>query len=78
LPRREKREEVVMRELIAAMKASLDGKIERTGGPADWVRAWSDDYILTPQIDACILGGGMYPGYEKYWTAIQTEPENPA
>jgi dihydrofolate reductase len=67
-----------MRKLIAAMKASLDGKIERTDGPADWVSAWSDDYGLTAQIDACILGGGMYPGYEKYWSAIQTEPENPA
>jgi dihydrofolate reductase len=60
------------------MKASLDGKIERTDGPADWVTAWSDDYGLTPQIDACILGGGMYPLYEKYWTAIQTEPQKPA
>jgi dihydrofolate reductase len=60
------------------MKASLDGKIERADGPADWVSAWSDDYGLTAQIDACILGGGMYPGYEKYWTAIQTEPEKPA
>jgi len=67
-----------MRKLIAAMKASLDGKIERSDGPADWVSAWSDDYGLTPQIDACILGGGMYPLYEKYWTAIQTEPEKPA
>jgi NAD(P)-dependent dehydrogenase (short-subunit alcohol dehydrogenase family) len=54
-----------MRKLIAAMKASLDGKIERTDGPADWVNAWSDDYGLTPQIDACILGGGMYPLYEN-------------
>jgi dihydrofolate reductase len=60
------------------MKASLDGKIERTDRPADWVSAWSDDYGLTPQVNACILGGGMYPGYEKYWTAIQTEPEKPA
>ena len=67
-----------MRKLIAAMKASLDGKIERSDGPADWVSAWSDDYGLTPQIDACILVGGMYPLYEKYWTAIQTEPEKPA
>ena len=67
-----------MRKLIAAMKASLDGKIERTDGPAAWVNAWSDGYGLTPQIDACILGGGMYPLYEKYWTAIQTEPEKPA
>jgi len=67
-----------MRKLIAAMKVSLDGKIERTDGPADWVCSWSDDYGLTPEIDACILGGGMYPLYEKYWTAIQTEPEKPA
>jgi dihydrofolate reductase len=67
-----------MRKLIAAMKSSLDGKIERTDGPADWISAWSDDYGLTPRIDACILGGGMYPLYEKYWTAIQTEPEKPA
>jgi hypothetical protein len=67
-----------MRRLIAAMKASLDGKIERTDGPADWVKAWSDDYGLTAEIDACILGGGMYPLYEKYWTSIQTDPEMPA
>ena len=67
-----------MRRLIAAMKATLDGKIERTEGPAEWVSAWSDDYGLTPAIDACILGGGMYPLYEKYWTSIQTEPEKPA
>ncbi|MGA7520841.1 MAG: dihydrofolate reductase family protein [Acidobacteriaceae bacterium] len=67
-----------MRKLIAAMKASLDGKIERADGPADWVKAWSDDYGLTPEIDACVLGGGMYALYEQYWTSIQTEPEKPA
>jgi hypothetical protein len=38
------------------------------------VTAWSDDYGLTPQIDACVLGAGMYPGYEQYWTPIQDEP----
>jgi dihydrofolate reductase len=78
LARREESEEFRMRKLIAATKTALDGKIERIDGPADWVDAWSDDYGLTPQIDACILGGGMYPLYEKYWTAIQTEPEKPA
>jgi dihydrofolate reductase len=31
-----------------------------------------------PQIDACLLGGGMYPGYERYWTGIQNEPDKPA
>ena len=67
-----------MRKLIAGMKVSLDGKMEGPEGMADWVEAWSDDYELTPQIDACLLGGGMYPGYEGYWTGIQNEPDKPA
>src|SRR5688572_27852796 len=67
-----------MRKLIAGMRVSVDGKIEGPEGAADWVEAWSEDYGLTPQIDACLLGGGMYPGYERYWTSIQNEPDKPA
>jgi dihydrofolate reductase len=67
--------EVPVRKLIAAMKVSIDGKMEGPEGYADWVDAWSDDYGLAPQVDACVLGGRMYPGYEQYWTAIQNEPE---
>jgi dihydrofolate reductase len=59
------------------MKTTIDGKVEGPEGYADWVDAWSNDYDLMPQIDACLLGGGMYPGYERYWTAIQTEPTTP-
>ena len=66
-----------MRKLIAGMKLSLDGKIEGAEGYPDWVEAWSDDYGLMPQVDACVLGGGMYPVYEQYWTAVQTEPDKP-
>jgi dihydrofolate reductase len=66
-----------MRKLIAGFKVSLDGRFEGPGGYADWVAAWSEDYGLTGQIDACIVGGGMYPGYEKYWTAIQTAGDQP-
>ena len=66
-----------MRKLIAGMKISLDGKIEGPEHGADWVEAWSEDYDLTPQVDACVLGGGMYPGYEQYWTAIRNEPDKP-
>lgn len=66
-----------MRKLIAAMKISVDGKMGNADGYADWVEAWSDDYGLTPQIDACVLGGRMYPGYEQYWTAIQNAPDQP-
>ena len=67
-----------MRKLITGMKLSLDGKIEGAEGYADWVEAWQDDYGLMPQVDACVLGGGMYPGYERYWTGIQNEPSTPA
>ena len=67
-----------MRKLIAGMKVSVDGKMEGPEGTADWVEAWSEDYGLMPQIDACLLGGGMYPGYEGYWTGIQNEPDKPA
>jgi dihydrofolate reductase len=66
-----------MRKLIAGFKMSIDGKIEGPEGYADWVAAWSEEYGLTPQIGACLLGGGMYPGYEKYWTAIQAAGDQP-
>ena len=66
-----------MRKLIAAMKISADGKFEGPEGMADWAETWSEDYGLTPQIDACLLGGAMYPGYEWYWTSIQNEPDKP-
>ncbi|MBK8185119.1 MAG: dihydrofolate reductase family protein [Candidatus Competibacteraceae bacterium] len=66
-----------MRKLIAGMKISVDGKIEGPEGYADWVEAWSEDYGLTAQIDACLLGGRLYPGYEQYWTAIQNAPDKP-
>jgi dihydrofolate reductase len=64
-----------MRKLIAGMKISLDGKYEGAEGMADWVEAWSNDYDVLPEIDSCILGAGMYSGYEGYWTGIQDEPE---
>jgi len=66
-----------MRKLIAGMKISVDGKMEGPEGTADWVEAWSEDYGLMLQVDACLLGGGMYPGYEQYWTSIQEEPDKP-
>lgn len=66
-----------MRKLISGMKISLDGRMEGPDGYADWVTAWSEDYGITPQIDACLLGGGMYPGYEQYWTAMQKSPDEP-
>ena len=63
-----------MRKLITAMKVSVDGKFEGPQGYADWVAGWSDDYGLTPEVDACVLGAGMYRGYEPYWTQILNDP----
>jgi len=67
-----------MRKLIAGMKITLDGKVQGADDMADWVEAWSEDYGLMPDIDACLLGNGMYGGYENYWSGIQAEPDTPA
>ncbi|TIN43399.1 MAG: dihydrofolate reductase, partial [Mesorhizobium sp.] len=50
------------------MKISVDGKMEGPEGYAEWVDAWSEEYGLMPQIDACLLGSIMYAGYERYWS----------
>ncbi|WP_287223563.1 dihydrofolate reductase family protein [Mesorhizobium sp.] len=63
--------------MIAGMKVSVDGKMEGPEGYAEWVDAWSEEYGLMPQIDACLLGSVMYAGYERYWSAIQNEPDKP-
>ena len=64
-----------MRKLIAGMKISVDGKIAGSDGYADWVKEWPDSYDAMPRVDACLIGGGMYPGYEQRWTARQNEPD---
>jgi len=67
-----------VRKLIAGMQTSVDGKVEGPDGYADWVESWGDNFDLMPHIDACLLGGGMYPSHEQYWTAIeQTKPGKP-
>jgi dihydrofolate reductase len=70
-------EEIEMRKLIAGMKISVDGKMEGPEGFADWVESWSDSYDVIPRVDACLLGGGMYPGYEGYWSAVYNAPNQP-
>jgi dihydrofolate reductase len=64
-----------MRKIIAALVVSVDGFIEGPDGELDWVDTWEDPFDLLPQIDTCILGRGMYPGYEQYWGAILANPE---
>ena len=66
-----------MRRIIAALQVSLDGYIEGPNGELDWVDSWEDPFDLLPQVDTCILGAGMYPGYEQYWRAIFANPTAP-
>ena len=46
-------------------------------GFADWVDAWSDHYDIIGRVDACLLGSGMYGGYQDYWTTIRNAPSEP-
>ena len=66
-----------MRRIIAALQVSLDGFIEGPNRELDWVDSWEDPFDLLSQVDTCILGAGMYPGYEQYWRAIFTNPTAP-
>jgi dihydrofolate reductase len=63
------------RKIIAALQVSLDGLIEGANGELDWIGSWDDSFDLLPEIDTCVLGGGMYPGYEQYWLGILADPE---
>jgi dihydrofolate reductase len=64
-----------MRRVIAALQVSVDGFIEGPNGELDWVDTWEDPFDLSREIDACVLGAGMYPGYEQYWRAILANPK---
>ncbi len=65
-----------MRRVIAALQISVDGFIEGPNGELDWVDTWEDPFDLSRQIDACVLGAGMYLGYEQYWRAILANPKD--
>ena len=64
-----------MRSIICAMQVSLDGCIEGPDGELDWVENREDSYGLLAQVDICVLGAGMYPGYEQYWSAVLAAPD---
>jgi dihydrofolate reductase len=59
---------------IAAMQVTMDGHILGPAGEADWVDSWADGLGLLPEVDAFVLGGGMFPDYEQFWTAILDDP----
>jgi dihydrofolate reductase len=58
------------RALISAMQVTLDGYVLGPEGDVDSFESWADGLELLPPVDAFILGGGMFGGYEQFWTAI--------
>jgi dihydrofolate reductase len=65
------------RKIVAALQVSLDGLVEGPDGDVGWIGSWEDSFELLPEIDTCVLGGGMYPGYEQYWLAVLADPGRP-
>jgi hypothetical protein len=35
-------------------------------GESKWVETWADGLDLLPNVDAFVLGGGMFPDYERF------------
>jgi dihydrofolate reductase len=58
--------------LIAALQTTLDGRI--LDGGSEWVDSWADGLEVLPPVDAFVLGGGMYSGYEPFWGTILDDP----
>lgn len=63
------------RPFIAAMQVTLDGYSLAPDGTSDWVDSWADSLELVPSTDLFVLGGGMFPGYEVFWTAVREDPQ---
>ena len=62
------------RTFISAMQVTLDGYILGPKEESDWVDSWADGLRLLPPVDAFVLGAGMFPGYEQFWTAVRDDP----
>jgi dihydrofolate reductase len=62
------------RALISAMQVTLDGYILGPEEESDWVDSWSDALGLLPPVDTFVLGGGMFPQYGQFWTAVLDDP----
>ena len=64
-----------MRKLIAAMQVTLDSRILGPEDEVDWVDSWADGLELLPPVDAFVLGGGMFPDYERFWATLLDDPQ---
>src|SRR3954451_23787093 len=62
------------RTFTAVLQVTLDGFILGPEGEVDWVDSWADGLNLLGEVDAFVLGGGMFPDYEDFWTAVIDDP----
>src|ERR1700753_259240 len=58
----------------AVLQVTRDGRVFGPEADAGRVNSWADGLDLLPPVDAFVLGGGMFPGYEVFWAAIRDEP----
>lgn len=70
-----------MRKVILAMQVTLDGFIEGPNGELDWAmkedeEMWKDVFELQRSADTLLPGRVMYPGFEKYWLSVPTNPSS--
>ena len=56
--------------LIAVLQMTIDGRILDSDGRSDWVDSWADGLELLPAVDAFVLGGGMFSGYQHFWASM--------
>ena len=66
-----------MRKVIVMMSMTLDGHISGAHGELDWLDtgeedkdSWARVFDFLKDIDACVLGRGMYAEYAKYWQSL--------
>jgi dihydrofolate reductase len=57
----------------------VDGFIEGPNKEVDWMMVddeeeWREINEMLNSVDILILGGGMYPEYERYWLTLLTNP----
>jgi dihydrofolate reductase len=57
-------------------KRRLDGYIQAPDGEVDWIDSWDDALGLIPEVDAAVIGGGTYRGYEQPWGAVAANPQS--
>jgi dihydrofolate reductase len=67
-----------MRKVILAMQMTLDGFVCGPNDEMDWLiggdEEWTEMFKDLADVDMCLLGSKMFPGYAGYWRSVLTNP----